>query len=236
MLIIPAIDIKAGKCVRLIQGNFDSEKIYGEDPVEMAKQWEKQGAKMLHIVDLDGSKEGNLANFEVIKRIAQEIKIPIQVGGGIRNKEAVKILLSCGISRVILGTVALEDEEELKNILEDFASEVAVALDTKNGKLMIKGWFENSDRDSVATALKLEDLGVKRFVCTDVVKDGTLTEPNYKEIAKLTKNILVPVIASGGISNLNSIKQLKTMGLEGVIIGKALYEGNIDLKEALNVS
>lgn len=236
MLIIPAIDIKNGKCVRLTQGDFESEKVYGEDPAAIARRWEEQGAQMLHIVDLDGAKNGNLANLEVIKKIAQEVKIPLQVGGGIRNKEAVKTLLSIGVSRVILGTVALENEDELKGILAEFASQVAVALDTKDGKLMKQGWLEDSDKSSMTTALKLEDLGVKRFIYTDVARDGTLTEPNYKEIANLTKNILVPMIASGGISSIASIKQLKSLGVEGVIIGKALYEGKLDLKEAINVS
>jgi phosphoribosylformimino-5-aminoimidazole carboxamide ribotide isomerase len=146
------------------------------------------------------------------------------------------MLLSIGVSRVILGTVALEEEEELKNILKDFAPQIAIALDTKNGKLMKQGWLENSDKSSILTALKLEGLGVQRFIYTDVVKDGTLTEPNYKEIANLSKNILAPVIASGGISNLNNIKQLRSIGIEGVIIGKALYEGKVDLKEAISVS
>jgi len=236
MLIIPAIDIKNGKCVRLTQGNFDSEKVYCEDPVAQALQWEKQGAQMLHVVDLDGAKNGTLANLKVIKIIAQEIKIPLQVGGGIRNKEAVKTLLSIGVSRVILGTIALENKEELKNILNEFASQVAIALDTKNGKLMKQGWIENSDKNIITTALELEDLGVKRFIYTDVVRDGTLTEPNYKEIANLAKNVLVPLIASGGISNLNNLEQLKSLGIEGVIIGKALYEGKVNLKEAINVS
>lgn len=236
MLIIPAIDIKNGNCVRLTQGNFNSEKVYSEDPVTQALRWEKQGAQMLHIVDLDGAKNGNLSNLEVIKKIAQEVKIPLQVGGGIRNKEAVKTLLSNGVSRVILGTVALEDEEELINILKEFASQVAVALDTKDGKLMKQGWLEDSDKSSITTALKLEDLGVKRFIYTDVIRDGTLTEPNYKEIANLAKNVLVPIIASGGISNLNNLKQLKSLGIEGVIIGKALYEGKVNLKGAINVS
>lgn len=236
MLIIPAIDIKNGKCVRLTQGDFDSEKVYSENPVATAKQWEAQGAQMLHVVDLDGAKNGSLANLEVIKKIILEVKIPIQVGGGIRNKEAVKTLLSISVSRIILGTLALEDQEALKSILEDYADQVAIALDAKNGKLMKQGWLEESEKTSVATALNLEDLGVKRFIYTDIVKDGTLTEPNYREIGNLTKNILVPIIASGGISNLSNIKQLKTIGVEGIIIGKALYEGEIDLKEALNVS
>lgn len=236
MLVIPAIDIKNGKCVRLTQGNFESEKVYSEDPLTVAKQWEKQGAQMLHVVDLDGAKNGNLENLEVIKKIAQEVKVPIQVGGGIRNKKAVETLLSIGVSRVILGTIALEDEEELKSILKDYASQIAIALDTKNGKLMKQGWLEDSDKNCLVTAFKLEDLGAGRFVYTDVAKDGTLTEPNYKKIANLTKNILVPIIAGGGISNVSNIKQLKSIGVEGIIIGKALYEGKIDLREAINVS
>jgi len=236
MLVIPAIDIKNSKCVRLTQGNFESEKVYSEDPVAVAIKWQKQGAKMLHVVDLDGAKNGALANFEIIKKIVKAINIPIQVGGGIRNKKAVKTLLAIGVSRVILGTVALEDENELKNILADFAFQIAIALDTKNGKLMKRGWLEDSDKSSVVTALKLEDLGAQRFIYTDVVRDGMLTEPNYKEIANLSKNVLVPIIASGGISNISNIKQLKSIGIEGVIIGKALYEGTVNLKEAINVS
>ncbi len=235
MLIIPAIDIRNGKCVRLTQGDFDSEKIYCIDPVTIAKQWEEQGAAMIHVVDLDGAKNGTLINLEVIKSIVQSVNIPIQVGGGIRNKETVKALLSIGVSRVVLGTVALEDREELKDILKDFALQVAVALDTKNGKLMKQGWIKNTDKSTVITALELERLGVQKFIYTDVVKDGTLTEPNYKEIANLIKNIIVPVIISGGISTIASIKQLKSLEIEGVILGKALYENKLTLKEAINV-
>lgn len=229
MLVIPAIDIKSGKCVRLTQGDFGSEKIYGDNPVVIAKQWEEQGAQMLHVVDLDGAKNGNLSNLEVIKQIIQEITIPIQVGGGIRNKEAVEALLSIGVSRVILGTIALENEDELKNIINDYASLVAVALDAKYGKLLKQGWLENSDKGSLITARNLENLGVQRFIYTDVVKDGTLTEPNYKEIADLVKTVSVPIIASGGLSDVSNIKRLEFTGVEGVIIGKALYEGKIDL-------
>jgi len=236
MLIIPAIDIKNGKCVRLTQGNFESEIIYSEDLVDMAKQWENQGAEMLHIVDLDGAKSGDLVNFETIKKIVKEIKIPIQVGGGIRNKESVKKLHSIGIERIILGTVCLEDEDELKNILKEFSSVVAIALDTKNGKLMKQGWFEASDKNTVSTALRLEKLGVKRFIYTDIIRDGTLTEPNYEEISNLINSIDAKVIASGGISDIASVKKLHSIGTEGVIIGKALYEKKIDLKEALDVS
>ncbi len=233
MLIIPAIDIKDGKCVRLTQGIFEREKVYSEDPVAQALQWEEQGAQMLHVVDLDGARNGSLVNLEAIKKITQEINIPIQVGGGIRNKNAVEKLLSIGISRIILGTVALEDENELINILREYASQIAIALDTKNGELMKNGWLENSAKSMVITALRLENLGVQRFICTDTIKDGTLTEPNFAEITNLTKNVLASVIAGGGIANMNNIKQMKDAGVEGLIIGKALYERKIDLKEAL---
>lgn len=236
MLIIPAIDIKEGKCVRLVQGDFAREKVYEQDPLSVAKKWERLGAKLIHVVDLDGAKDGRTVNFAVIKNIAAGVNIPIQVGGGIRNKRTVSELLAAGVSRVILGTVALENERELKAILKEFAAQTAVALDTKNGKLMAKGWFEDSGMDSIDTAVKLEELGVQRFIYTDVVKDGTLTEPNYKEISRLIAKISVPVIASGGVSTLNNIKKLKPIGVEGVIVGKALYEGTVDLKEALHVS
>jgi len=236
MLIIPAIDIKNGKCVRLTQGDFKREKVYADNPVIIAKQWEAQGAEMLHVVDLNGAKDGNPINFEIIKKIAKSVSIPIQVGGGVRNKETVNALLSTGVYRIVLGTIALENLQELKNILKAFSQQIIIGLDAKNGQLMKKGWIEKSSEGTIATALKLERFGVQRFVYTDVSKDGTLTEPNYKEIANIAKNIIVPVIAGGGITTIASIKQLKSIGVEGVILGKALYEGKIDLKEALNVS
>lgn len=235
MLIIPAIDIKNDKCVRLTQGRFDKATIYNDDPVKVAKGFEKDGAKMIHVIDLDGAKTGKPVNLGTIKNIIKSVSIPIQVGGGIRIQETIKILLDAGVSRIILGTIALEDEGELKKILRKFTSKITVAIDTKNGKLMEKGWLKNSDKNTLITALELEALGVKRFIYTDVIKDGTLTEPNYKEIANLIKNLSVPIIASGGISSINSIKQLKTIGVEGAIIGKALYEAKINLKEAINV-
>lgn len=236
MLVIPAIDIKNGKCVRLTQGDFEREKVYADDPVIIAKQWVNQGAEMLHLIDLDGAKDGNPVNLNVIKKIVKSVSIPVQVGGGVRNKETAKALLSAGIYRIVLGTIALENPDELKNILKEFSDRIAVGLDAKNGQLMKKGWIEKSNKGTNATALELERLGIQRFVYTDVTKDGTLTEPNYKEIANITKNIIVPVIASGGITTIACIKRLKSIGVEGVIIGKALYEGKIDLKEALHVS
>ncbi|HSW48084.1 MAG TPA: 1-(5-phosphoribosyl)-5-[(5-phosphoribosylamino)methylideneamino]imidazole-4-carboxamide isomerase [Candidatus Saccharimonadales bacterium] len=234
MQIIPAIDIRQGKCVRLIQGDFEREKIYSDDPIEIARKWKQQGARLIHLVDLDGAKSGNLENLITIKKILNEINVPIQVGGGIRNKKTINSLISIGVSRVILGTIALEDENELKNIINDFAQQIAVALDTKNGLLMKNGWLRQSNKNLIATALQLESLGVQRFIYTDIVSDGMLTQPNYKEIENLVKQTSSPVIAGGGISDLLSLEKLKSIGVEGVIIGKALYEGKIDLREAIN--
>lgn len=236
MIIIPAIDIRNGKCVRLVQGDYTKEKVYSTDPVAVAKNWQEQGASYLHVVDLDGAKDGKLVNFEVIKKIVHDLTIPIQVGGGIRNEKAIKELLSIGVARLILGTVAIENDEETAFILKKYTSRIAVALDVKNGNVMKKGWIESSGKESLAASLKLKKLGAERFIYTDIVKDGTLTEPNYSAIAQVIKTVNVPLIASGGISTIDAIRKLKTLGAEGVIIGKAFYEGKIDFKEATRVS
>jgi len=236
MLVIPAIDIRNGQFVRLTQGDFDQQTVYGSDPVAMAKQWEAEGARMLHIVDLDGAKDGTSKNLPVILKIAQTLSIPIEVGGGIRTLEAVDALLSGGVSRVVLGTVALEDPDLLGKMLQTYAPKLAVALDTRKGKLVSRGWQKDLDDGLVETALKLEDLGVARFIYTDVVKDGTLTEPNYQEIEELVKRLKVPLIVGGGVSSTAAIKSLRAMNVEGVIIGKAFYEGKLDLREANDVS
>jgi phosphoribosylformimino-5-aminoimidazole carboxamide ribotide isomerase len=234
MLIIAAIDIINGKCVRLTQGNYAQKKIYYEDPVDAAKQWERQGAHMIHIIDLDGAKNGSTVNLSTIKRIVQSVGIPVQAGGGIRNKQTVQQVLSFGVSRVIIGTTALENEEELKRILADCAPRVAVALDVRNNTLMTRGWLSDSSKDTFRTAQRLEKMGVVRFIYTDVVKDGTLTVPNYKDIARLTRAATVPVIAAGGISTIAAIKKLKKTGVEAAVIGKAIYEGKLSVKEAVN--
>ncbi len=236
MLVIPAIDIKSGNCVRLTQGDFESVKVYADDPVLVAKQWEIQGAKMLHIVDLDGAKNGSQQNLEIIKKIVRSVRIPIQVGGGIRNNQTVEKLLDSGVARVVLGTVALEDEESLKEIVKNYADKLVIALETKNGVLVKKGWIGKSDKKIMDTAMLLEKLGVKKILYTDVVRDGMLTEPNYQEIKTLKRNIHVPIIASGGVASLDAIKKLKELKVEEAIIGKALYEKRFTLKEALNVS
>ena len=233
MQIIPAIDIRNGKCVRLTQGDYHKEIIYNADPAVVAKQFEKDGATMLHIVDLDGAKDGTVTNLEVIKNILKEITIPIELGGGIRDKKTVKKLIEIGVSRVILGTVALENKKELKNIPNTYASQIAIALDSKNGRLMKKGWLIDGNAEILQTAKMLEELGVQRFIFTDITKDGTLTHPNYNDMKRLIDSLKSPIIASGGISTVSAIQKLKKIGAEGAILGKALYENTISIKEAI---
>ncbi|MBI2338544.1 1-(5-phosphoribosyl)-5-[(5-phosphoribosylamino)methylideneamino]imidazole-4-carboxamide isomerase [Candidatus Daviesbacteria bacterium] len=234
MLIIPAIDIKNGKCVRLTQGIFQSEKVYCDNPVDMAKKWEQMGAKTLHIVDLDGAKKGVMANLNAINKIIKAISIPIQVGGGIRDEATAKILLGSGVPVIVLGTIALENKILLLKLLKKYGHRIIVALDTKNGNLVTKGWLGKTGKNCIETAKEFEKQGVEKFMYTDVIRDGTLTEPNYKEIIELAKTISSPILVGGGISSIDDIQKLKSIGIEGVIIGKALYENRIILKEAIN--
>lgn len=234
MIIIPAIDIKDGKCVRLFQGNFNKKTVYSDNPVEVALKWQKQGAQILHIVDLDGAKSGKPVNTRIISTIVRKMRV--QVGGGIRNRAAIKKYLEAGALRVVLGTAILEDFGFAKSAFEEFGNQIIVGLDAKKDMLMKKGWVTKSGLNVFKTAKKLESLGAKRFIYTDIAKDGSLTEPNFSALKKLIETINSPVIASGGVSEINQIRQLKKIGAEGVILGKALYEGAIDLKEALNVS
>lgn len=235
MIVIPAIDIRNGRCVRLRQGDFTDETIYG-DPVLMAKKWESEGARLLHIVDLDGAKSGQLANFDVIDQIIANVGIPVQVGGGIQSERVVTKVLKAGANKVVIGTLALEDESTLKRLIDQYSEQIIVSLDSKNGKLAKRGWLEDTTMDLVETAKALERLGAKQFIYTNVLKDGTLTQPDYQGIGTLLKSVKTPLIVAGGISSVADIKKLKKMGVEAVIVGKALYEGKVDLKEANNVS
>lgn len=237
MKIIPAIDIRDGKCVRLFQGDYARETIYADNPVSVALSWKKQGAKMLHLVDLDGAKNGKLSNLKIIKKIIGETKIPIQLGGGIRNAVSIKHLIKTGISKFILGTVAIKNMGFLKRCIDIYREKIIVSLDAKNGKLMTNGWLQTRNLDLIKVVKQLERIGIKTIIYTDVSRDGTLTEPNYKMIDTIRKNTKMGLIIAGGISSIEQVKKLKTMGVDGVIIGKALYEGKIILKEVIkNVS
>jgi phosphoribosylformimino-5-aminoimidazole carboxamide ribotide isomerase len=240
MLIIPAIDLKDGCVVRLVQGKFADQKIYSRNPLETAKGWVKQGAKLLHLVDLDGAAEGEPKNLEIAKDIARHLDIPVEFGGGVRKIETIRALLAAGIQRVVIGTKAVEDKAFLKKALSEFKDKILVSIDAKEGRVAIKGWQESrSDVEVIKFALSLKAMGFRQIIYTDTLRDGTLSGPNIKGIKSLLEKTGMPIIASGGVSALSDLKKLKKLekeGLAGVIIGKALYEGKFTLTEALKLS
>ena len=233
MLIIPAIDIKDGHCVRLYQGLFERKVLYSNDPLEVAKRWEKEGAKWLHLIDLDGAQGDPQKNQAVILGILKNTGLKIQLGGGIRSLEDVERWFSWGVERVILSTRAILDEEFLKEALKIAPERIVLALDVKEGELMIDGWRKGSGLKVLDFAKRAKDLGVRLFIYTDILRDGTIAGPNFQG-AEALSSLQVPFILSGGISSLEDIERsAKIPYLVGVIIGKALYEGKIDLKEAI---
>ena len=234
MIIYPAIDIIDGKCVRLQQGSYSDVTIFGDSPVEMAKKWQSQGAGYLHVVDLDGARSGNSENAEIIKQIACNLSIPVQLGGGIRSLATIEKILSNGVSRVILGTSAVNDQEMLKAAIKEYKDKIAVGIDAKDGKVAIHGWEKTSDFTAIDFARRVEDLGVKTIIYTDISRDGMLKGPNLVAMNDMAKSVGIEVIASGGVSCLRDILDLKSTGVRGVIVGKALYTGNMDLAEAIN--
>ena len=235
MEIIPAIDLLNGKCVRLNQGNYNEVTNFNSDPVIQAQAWESQGAKRLHLVDLDGAKTGQPINDLTIKEIKKSISIPIQVGGGIRNEDRAKELFDIGIDRIILGTIAIEKPELIKILAQNFPKKIAVGIDAKKGIVATQGWLKQSKKSSLELAKELNELELAAIISTDILTDGTLKGPNFqalKEIAEISTN---PVIASGGIgsiADLISLTDLENEGIKAIIVGRALYDGSIDLKEA----
>jgi len=239
MLIIPAIDLRGGKVVRLFQGKFDQEKVYSADPVKVAKHWAKQGAKFLHIVDLDGASSGALKNIEVVQKIIDQVGIGIEFGGGVRSIETISKLLKLGVQRVILGTRAASDPKFLKQAWKKFGEKIIVSIDAKSGKVLTQGWNRGVAKTTLVFANELKAIGFKQLIYTDISKDGTLAGPNISGIKALLKETQLRVIASGGVGNLQDLtklNKLKKQGLVGVIIGKALYEGKFTLAEALKIS
>lgn len=236
MKIFPAIDIKDNKCVRLTQGDFNKSKIYGDDPYEVALTWEKEGAEFIHLVDLNGASDDEFTNKDIIKKIIKKIEIPIQVGGGIRSKERIRELLEIGVNRVILGTVAIEQKDLVKELINKYGEKISVSIDAKNGKVATRGWKFISEVDSISLCKELEKMGVQNIIYTDISRDGMLTGPNFDIYKEILKNTKVNLIASGGISSLEDIKILKEIGVYGAIIGKALYERKVDLKEVIKCS
>lgn len=234
MLVIPAIDLKKGNCVRLVQGNKDAVTVYSQDPAMTAKRWESSGAKLLHIVDLDGAFSGNQKNLDAILKIRKAVRIPLQVGGGIRNIGNLINLFSAGIDRVIIGTAAIEDPGFLVLACRQYPGRVLIGIDAKDGMVAIKGWEEVTPIHAYDLAKRLELVGIAGIIYTDIRRDGMLTGPNIEAVRDMVDHVTVPVIASGGISNMDDIKNLSQIQkLWGMITGKAIYSGSLHLKEAI---
>ncbi|MBI4641375.1 MAG: 1-(5-phosphoribosyl)-5-[(5-phosphoribosylamino)methylideneamino]imidazole-4-carboxamide isomerase [Candidatus Tectomicrobia bacterium] len=236
MLIIPAIDLKDGKCVRLFQGDMKQATVFSDDPVSAALRWEEEGAKLLHLVDLDGAVSGESRNRAVVREIAKSLKIPVEVGGGIRNLSIAEDLLSWGVDRVILGTLAYQQPELVKVACQRFPGKILVGIDAKKGVVAIKGWVEETGMSVVELARMFEDCGVSAMIFTAIEKDGAMEGPDIESTLHLARSVKTPIIASGGISHLSDVEailKLEADGVAGLIIGKALYTGAIRLKEAL---
>jgi phosphoribosylformimino-5-aminoimidazole carboxamide ribotide isomerase len=233
MEIIPAVDIKGGKCVRLYQGDYGNETVFSENPVEVAMGWKAQGAKRLHVIDLDGAARGEPRNVETIKAIVKKIGLPVQLGGGIRDEATVTRLLDMGVSRAILGTVAVENPELVKRLCRKYGEAIVIGIDARDGFVATHGWKQATKVRALELGLQMAELGARRIIYTDIKRDGTLTEPGFESIAEMVKGLKVPVIAAGGISKLSHLEKLNELGVEAAILGRAIYTGDINLKEAL---
>ncbi len=238
MEVIPAIDIRGGKCVRLEQGDYARETVFGEDPAAMALRWEAAGATRLHVVDLDGARDGRPGNADVIERVLGAVSVPVQVGGGIRDIATAERYLDAGADRVVLGTAAVKDQTTLVNAVALFRERVMVGVDARNGMVATEGWVEMSDVRATDLVRRLSEFGVARIFYTDILRDAQLAGPNFDAIAEMVRVAAelpspVSVIASGGISSVEDLRRLGTIGVEGAIIGKALYTGALDLRDAL---
>ena len=239
MLILPAIDLRGGNCVRLVKGDFKQETIYSEHPEEIALRWEGEGAEFLHVVDLDGALAGEPQNMDAIKRILQAVTIPVEVGGGIRSMESIDRLLSIGVSRVILGSVAVHKEELVQAACSAYGNRIVVGIDAKKGIVATDGWEKSGGISVVELAKKLGAFGLETIIYTDISRDGTLSGVNVTETAHLARASGIKVIASGGVKSISDIEELKKRecdGIIGVIVGKSIYEGTLSLTEAIAAS
>ncbi len=239
MIVIPAIDLKEGRCVRLRQGRMDQESVYSEDPVQMARHWESKGAERLHVVDLNGAVTGKPVHRSLVEEIAKSIRIPVEVGGGIRDLETIRTYLSSGVHWVILGTVAFQNPDLVKKASALFPGRIILSLDTKRGKVAIQGWNEIISLEMSDLAKRFEGVDLSAIIFTDIERDGMGTGLNWEMTKALADATSIPVIASGGISRIDEIRRLKEFepaGIMGVIVGRALYTGQIDLEEALKIA
>lgn len=236
MDVIPAIDLLEGRCVRLYQGNYDQSQVFEEDPVAMACRWEEQGATRLHLVDLDGAKAGKPENWQAISAIANAIDIPIEVGGGLRDRERVAALFDLGIHYAILGTAAVENPDLVEQLSQQYPGQIIVGIDAREGKVATRGWIETSRVDAVALAQQMDQSGAAAIIYTDIGRDGTLQGPNIEALRQVANAVDIGIIASGGVSSVRDLLRLLALepqGVCGAIVGKALYTGDLSLKEAI---
>ena len=237
MEIIPSIDLRSGRCVRLYQGDFDRETVFSDDPVAMALRWQDQGAGRLHLVDLDGAAQGSPANQEAISKIIDSLTIPVQVGGGIRSVATAEALIELGAERVVIGTAAVENPDMVRSLCDSHGSaRVVVAVDARDGKVATRGWTKDTSVEVLDLVAQMADLGVTRLLYTDISREGTLTQPNYQANQDLARDSGMAVLASGGIAALEHVSRLKATGVEGAIMGTALYTGAVDLAQAIKAA
>jgi phosphoribosylformimino-5-aminoimidazole carboxamide ribotide isomerase len=232
MQVIPAIDIRGGNCVRLRQGDFEQETIFGDDPAAMAGRWVEEGAERLHLVDLDGAKEGRPVNIEAVRRILGQVTVPCQLGGGIRDEATIAAWLEAGLERVVVGTQALRDPDWFGQMARAYPGRLVLGLDARDGRVATHGWLEVSSIAALALAQEFDALPIAGLIYTDIARDGTLEGPNTAAIAKLAEAVRTPVIASGGIGNLEDLRRLALLPIAGCIVGRAIYDGRFTLREA----
>jgi phosphoribosylformimino-5-aminoimidazole carboxamide ribotide isomerase len=233
MELIPAIDLQNGHCVRLYQGDFAQSTVYDDDPVAVARRWEAQGAQRIHVVDLDGARYGRPTNIDAVLAIVRAVSVPVQLGGGLRREEDVSGALALGVERVILGTAAVEQSDLVARLVARFGAQIVVGVDARDGKVATAGWTTTAEVWAVDLVRRMAELGVERIIYTDISRDGTLTEPNFAAMAELVQAGGPAIIASGGVAELAHVQRLATLGVEGAIVGKALYAGKFTLAEAI---
>ena len=239
MIIIPAVDIKQGKCVRLLQGRMEDTTLYSDDPLEMALRWQNAGAELIHVIDLDGAFSKQAMNLKSVKNILAGISVPIQLGGGIRDLKIIEMYIDIGVSKLIIGSEALYNPSFVKDACKKFPGRIVVGIDARNGKVAVEGWTQTSETKAIDLAKEFESCGVAAINFTDIHRDGMQTGPNIRETAALADAVSTPIIASGGVNTIQDIinlKQIESKGVKGVITGKALYEGTLDLQEAIRIA
>lgn len=235
MDVIPAIDIRGGRCVRLAQGDYARETVFSDDPIAMAKKWAAIGARRVHVVDLDGARDGAQANGAIVKQIADVLSVPVQTGGGIRTMETLHATLESHLDRIVIGTAAVKDPEFLREAIAFADDRLIVSVDARDGRVALEGWVEATDLDAVAFIQQLRDQGVRRIVYTDIARDGVTDGPNFAMYERVTRSIGIPVIAAGGVGSVEDLRRLGECGVEAAIVGRAIYTGDVDLTEALAV-